>query len=949
MLEIFTNPGYLAAAGALVSAPIIIHLINRMRFKRIRWAAMEFLLKAQKRNRRRLIIEQLILLALRCFLVALVGLLVMRFVGFSMGGMGNRKELHVVLIDDTLSMKNEWKDASTRKDGFAVAKYDVLYEKIGKAMAQAGSSDRLMLLPLSQIAVNKDFEPKVYEKLNTPKNLEDFKKELDLLEASQVHVSILKGVKKLQEVINNNPEDRVTAHILTDFRQKDWALPDAEDLHKTLIQMARDRGDLKVRLIDTIHPYRTSGQAGAPLSHDNVGIVDLRAGTRVVGRDMPVTFTVTLANYSAREQEVNVVIYKDADGTEQPQVDFNVPMPIKVPAGSVDVKATFEMRFSPNLKPGETYFEQISARLESAQRGKLEGDHLPQDNVRHAAVEVRDKVPILVIDGKGPAGRQENMDSFFLRMAMISVPGASYEIEYGDELGASFPTKALERTDLLKYPSIFLLNVRELTDKQLANLENYVKEGGGVGFFMGELVNAEFYNKKLYNGGKGLFPVPLKETYFPSQNDDPLKPQYTDEYQVLLRENAFGRLDGMPIFGEVFKDERQKEYLKDLPIKRYFQVPRPQWKSEPGRVQELATLPNEIVASNYTGAAFQIVRSPDLEKLLEEDDLKGYRKGLERHRRDIESVVSPTSEKKASHLANALEAMLTDKGKDKDRADFPNLTEFWTYADPRITTLREAAVRLRDQAKYGDPFVIAGKYGRGKVVAVMTTAGKEWNDWGGGSSAQLIYPAFIWEMQNYLSSQGSEANLTVGTPVQVVVDSEPFKQKGRGQLKMTRTFHKPRQGNPAELVSEGDNFGQEEKGVLTYHFDRNLEPGLYVAGLNFVDATDRPLAAYPHVFNVDTIREGNLARIASDDINKGIVKDKDTRAGSILFEGPGVQGEPLVSRRTDLSESPWLFLLFIALLVAEQALAVHLSFHLKASEGEAISRVTTTVATQKAA
>ena len=47
MLELFTNPGYLAAAGALVSAPIIIHLINRMRYKRIHWAAMEFLLKAQ--------------------------------------------------------------------------------------------------------------------------------------------------------------------------------------------------------------------------------------------------------------------------------------------------------------------------------------------------------------------------------------------------------------------------------------------------------------------------------------------------------------------------------------------------------------------------------------------------------------------------------------------------------------------------------------------------------------------------------------------------------------------------------------------------------------------------------------------------------------------------------------------------------------------------------------
>ena len=71
MFESFVNPGYLLAGAALVSLPIIIHLINRMRFKRIRWAAMEFLLKSQKRNRRRLIIEQLILLMLRCLMMVL--------------------------------------------------------------------------------------------------------------------------------------------------------------------------------------------------------------------------------------------------------------------------------------------------------------------------------------------------------------------------------------------------------------------------------------------------------------------------------------------------------------------------------------------------------------------------------------------------------------------------------------------------------------------------------------------------------------------------------------------------------------------------------------------------------------------------------------------------------------------------------------------------------------
>src|ERR1700724_3701930 len=110
MFQLFLNPAYAIAGAALVSAPIIIHLINRMRFKRIRWAAMEFLLKAQKRNRRRLIIEQLVLLALRCLLVALAGLLVMRFVGFSFADIGSKEALHIVLLDDTLSMNDQWKE-----------------------------------------------------------------------------------------------------------------------------------------------------------------------------------------------------------------------------------------------------------------------------------------------------------------------------------------------------------------------------------------------------------------------------------------------------------------------------------------------------------------------------------------------------------------------------------------------------------------------------------------------------------------------------------------------------------------------------------------------------------------------------------------------------------------------------------------------------------------------
>ena len=115
----FANPWFMAAGGAMVSAPILIHLINRMRFKRIRWAAMEFLLKSQKRNRRKLIIEQLILLALRCLLVLLVGLLLGRL---RLGGDTGQNAFHLVVLDDTPSMGDHFVENAKNTNSFEVAK-----------------------------------------------------------------------------------------------------------------------------------------------------------------------------------------------------------------------------------------------------------------------------------------------------------------------------------------------------------------------------------------------------------------------------------------------------------------------------------------------------------------------------------------------------------------------------------------------------------------------------------------------------------------------------------------------------------------------------------------------------------------------------------------------------------------------------------------------------------
>src|SRR5262249_6289925 len=141
------NPQFFAIGVALISAPIIIHLINRMRFKRVHWAAMEFLLKSQKRNRRRLIIEQIILLLLRCLLVALAVLLVCRFVGCDMALEAGQDHLHVVILDDTLSMNDQEKKEGKLHNAFLEAK-KVVQERIAASAAKSTTGEHLVLIQL---------------------------------------------------------------------------------------------------------------------------------------------------------------------------------------------------------------------------------------------------------------------------------------------------------------------------------------------------------------------------------------------------------------------------------------------------------------------------------------------------------------------------------------------------------------------------------------------------------------------------------------------------------------------------------------------------------------------------------------------------------------------------------------------------------------------------------
>ncbi len=656
---------------------------------------------------------------------------------------------------------------------------------------------------------------------------------------------------------------------------------------------------------------------------------------------MPVNFTLSVKNFGGSEVQANAVVYEETDGRERPDV---ARIPLKV-APDETVTVGFEMRFTPQIKANETYFAHISARLVSLNGTELPNDGLLPDNIRYAAVEVRERVPVLIIDGLGTKGREQGKDSFHISDGLFSVPSnrrdtGAYQIVYGDEIAGGIATKALERGDLQKYPTIWMLNVSELSPVQAANLESYVKEGGGVAFFMGPLVNPVAYNKNLYREGKGVFPVPLREVYYPPPGQDPLPDLFSESPRMLLREDVFPDMNSYPIFGPAAFDlPMAKVLLGGLSVFRYFQVPRAAWRPEPGRVFELATLPNDDPITRYQKDVYEITRGDQTKEILAVADYAKYVPGVKAHFDKIERLVAPGSELKAYQLAPALDDMLKDQGKEDKNRDKVNLTEFWTSSDPKVQALRRQVVRLHDEAKYGDAFVIGQQFGKGRVVACMTSAGKDWNNWGGGSAPTPLYPLFIWETQNFLSGQGSESNLTVGSPVEITIDPKPLLEKRNGQLKVTRSYIQPVPDKDAKATPAGESFGQELNKRLSFRFDRTLEPGLYVTELRFADeaAGKPPLAVYHHVFNVDTPAEGPLQRVGSDELERELLAPLEGRATVVTGSSPP-SGDN--ARQSDMSESPWFFLLLLAVLVAEQALAVHLSFHLKGDQTEVLNKVT---------
>ena len=110
----FLNPLLLFGIFGIAS-PIIIHLLAKKKIKRVVWAAMRFLKNVVEKNQRRLTLEDIILLLLRCALLVLLALALARpsFKKGGFAGFGDSNEVAIIAIDNSASMSQT--DGATSK------------------------------------------------------------------------------------------------------------------------------------------------------------------------------------------------------------------------------------------------------------------------------------------------------------------------------------------------------------------------------------------------------------------------------------------------------------------------------------------------------------------------------------------------------------------------------------------------------------------------------------------------------------------------------------------------------------------------------------------------------------------------------------------------------------------------------------------------------------------
>jgi hypothetical protein len=471
---------------AAVAIPVLIHLLNRRRYEVVNWGAMHFL-QISATTRRRILIEEILLLLLRMGLIALLVLAMAAPYAESpvLARLGLKSNRDIVLvIDGSYSMGYTGAEttAHERAKNWASA-----------FLSRLSAGDSVAVIQAKQQAVpviaelNHDLEHarEAITRLASPRG------GCDGPRAVQEAFNILAGSKRPQQEII----------VLSDGQRFGWAdehsLRTWESLGKLHTQQPLQP---RIRVV-TLDPRR-------PASPANWSLAPLHASRTIASVSQNITFRTALLVYGQGKYQKPHRLYLEVDG----RLVRELETPAEAPLEQGQVPISFRHQFT---KPG-SHLVSVIVEPDPPPGQRVPGytlrDQLPGDNRQDLAIEVMRALPVLIVDGD-PRPAPRNRRSDFLRDALAparnDTPVVVARVVSPPEFDPALLTRDLENEVGTNPRVLVLCNVAQLLTRQQQAVTQFLESGGGVLVTLGERVDARYYNEQLYRGGEGWLPARL--------------------------------------------------------------------------------------------------------------------------------------------------------------------------------------------------------------------------------------------------------------------------------------------------------------------------------------------------------------------------------------------------------------------------------------------------------
>jgi len=546
---LFLNP-WLLVGLAGVSIPIIIHLVRQQAAKPIEWGAMRFLFDTVAIRKRRMEWEDLLLMAARCLLLALLALALARpfltpdskvpwlfvlpaaLVGIALFGgsfvLTSRKPRWIVrsiaiailalaaglgFMEKILNLRRF--EASGRRDVALVidASSSMQLERDGKPIftqaieeakqlvkdAPRGTAFTIVLggpAPQAITAAPLTHRTDVLGVLDSLKPIGGTFRAHEAL--GMATLALAEGTNASKEII-----------VFSDSQRAGWRFENPSSWDT--LGRAWESMPSKPKLL-----FRNFG---APQIFRNVGLTDLQLSRSVVGTDREVTFRVTVENTGTEAVTPGPVVL-EMDGESSAEAPVGLLLPAQ--------RETLEFRHH-FKKAGPIV---VTARIDAK-------DDLPADDRLDQAVSVRGTLPVLLIDGN-PSG------SFFERAAGYSALALapSTALINGKKPDGHFlmdprvvSAAALTDEDLADTSVIILADVPRIPERLANKLSDKVAAGTGLIVIAGPRAESAFYNS--WQGIDGpLVPLPIGEESADDAGISPASSTFTHEALGLFAKSS---------------------------------------------------------------------------------------------------------------------------------------------------------------------------------------------------------------------------------------------------------------------------------------------------------------------------------------------------------------------------------------------------------------------------